>query len=625
MAKRGFGDSGNGNLDEVTHEDVNSHLMELRNKEGVKVVAKATPLASIWADVRQPRRAIPASIRLHWDGSPDAVEPLLMQWDAVVRNYIDLDTRGIIRGNGDGIDLEGMPTIVESYVALLRLASDIKHVGLTNPITVVKQGQRHLIESGERRYLAHHLLVIWDVREKWDKIPAIISDGKDFVWRQASENTARRSLNPIGMARQLALLIMDAREGMDGVKYDAYEDLVLPGSCDRRYYAQVANGTIHRIPKGLGERIQGAMGLSEKRLADYRNLLKLTDDNAVNDQLWVRADVEDWAEGIMREIGTLPIGKVSEVLARDEWSLDDLRTLIAEEKALKEAEKQAIQSGVDSRREREREERIEEARQKIRERDSHRDWQREHEERTEKYDDDLTYGDEDHDDGDEYIDHGGKWMPTWGRGTYVILDEPSADWKKDNTGVYRPHNAYIIPAGTTARVKQLFTQRTKKGEHSLCRIAVGAYEHVVPVQVLALDAQDNTDVDDRPTVTDDDHIAALTGDEVAQGMASDNGDSEIPLQGGVMIFVDSDYGDKVLLKTLFNLMSQVDRDAMEAVREMHNVTLRTIEKWHERGEMNDKLVDLYNRIQSGLEKVMTKHILIMMENVQNYVSEGDDA
>jgi hypothetical protein len=78
----------------------------------------------------------------------------------------------------------------------------------------------------------------------------------------------------------------------------------------------------------MGERIQAAMGLSEKRIAEYRRLLKLTDDDAVNDALWTRADIEDWAEGFMRDVSTLPIGKVSEVIERPNWTAEDLRTLI---------------------------------------------------------------------------------------------------------------------------------------------------------------------------------------------------------------------------------------------------------------------------------------------------------
>lgn len=290
-----------------------------------RIVARPTPLEEIYADVRQPRRAIPYSVRLNWDGSAQRVPDLLKQWGAVA----GVDARPLIEGSGDGIETDGMPPVALQYVELARLAGDIKRVGLSNPISVVRYGNHYMIESGERRFLAYYMIYLHTGDERWQKIPAILSDGKDFVWRQASENTARRALNAIGMARQLALLIMESREGIDGVKYDAYEQIVLPGESDRRFYAQVANGNIHRIPKGFGERIQQAMGLSEKRIAEYRRLLKLTDDDTVNDALWVRADVDDWAERFMRDVAdTLPMGKVREIIERPNWTSDDLRALI---------------------------------------------------------------------------------------------------------------------------------------------------------------------------------------------------------------------------------------------------------------------------------------------------------
>jgi hypothetical protein len=175
--------------------------------------------------------------------------------------------------------------------------------------------------------LAYHLLQSVE-GDKWEKIPAIMGDGNNSVWRQASENTARAQLNAIGLSRQLALLIMDARKDIDGQKYDDFEVMVLDGECDRRYYAQVANGNIHRIPEGMAERIYSAMNLSKKRVADYRSLLKLTDDDAVNDVLWVRADVEGWSDLALREIRTLPLGNVKGVIEREAWGLDDLRGLV---------------------------------------------------------------------------------------------------------------------------------------------------------------------------------------------------------------------------------------------------------------------------------------------------------
>lgn len=300
-----------------------------------RLVARPLALADIWPDVRQPRRAIPASIRLHWNGQPAHIPQLIDEWHAIASSLagIDIDRAAILTGRGDGLDTDGLPPLAEAYISLLRLAQDIASVGLSNPINVVQQGTRRLIESGERRYLAYWILHMHHGGTAYARIPAVISDGRDFVWRQASENTARRSLNAIGMARQLALLIMASRDGVDGIKYNTYEELVVQGGCDRRFYAQVANGNIHRIPKGMGERIQTAMGLGKDQLSRYRNLLKLTNDDPVNDILWIRADVEDWPERIIREIiDTVPLTRLSEILHRDDWTLDDLRYAVEDYK-----------------------------------------------------------------------------------------------------------------------------------------------------------------------------------------------------------------------------------------------------------------------------------------------------
>lgn len=291
-------------------------------------VVQTIPLEDIRVDIRQPRRAIPASVRLHWDGSPREIRHLLDQWYVVACRAAgigDLNILHLVQGIGDGIETEGKPAVFSAYVELLRLAASIRARGLDHPIRLVKQGTTWLIESGERRYLAHWLLRSYDPEGDWRQIPALESDGKGFVWKQAQENTQRRALNAIGMARQFALLLMDALDDQDGVTFDEYEALVEPGYCDRRFYAQVANGNIHRIPRGMGEQFEGAMGISAQQMRRYRSLLRPTEDESVNDLLWMRADVEDWFEGQVRKIvSDLSLVQLQEELSRDGWNLQTL-------------------------------------------------------------------------------------------------------------------------------------------------------------------------------------------------------------------------------------------------------------------------------------------------------------
>lgn len=315
-------DTGGSSLQEVADEIYGASAPGITT---ARIVASAVDINSIWADRAQPRRAVPASLRLHWNGDPADVPDLLGKWYAVATELagVELDIVAMLKGEGEGIASDNTHSLFADFVDLVRLAQSINRDGLMNPITVVESDNRWVIESGERRWLAYHLLAMY-LGEAWGKIPAQKSDGRDYVWRQAAENTARRTLNAISMARQLALLIMAAR---DGSHYFAFDEVVGAGDCDRRFYAQVADGNTHRIPRGMGERIQAAMGLSMEQLARYRSLLRLTDDEEVNDVLWVRADIENWAEGALREIATLPMGKVREVIQQEDWTLEKLKML----------------------------------------------------------------------------------------------------------------------------------------------------------------------------------------------------------------------------------------------------------------------------------------------------------
>lgn len=296
-----------------------------------RVVARPTPISAIWADVKQPRRAIPISIRMHWDGNPASVPDMLKQWCIVAQEAsgVEIDVVALLNGQGEGLNTDNFPSVAQEFLALVRLAQGIKADGLINPITINESDGKFLIESGERRWLAYHLLNMY-LGETWSKIPAAKGNVNDSVWRQASENTQRRQLNAIGMARQIALLIMAARGTppmASGTQYLEYEDVVKNGASDRRYYAQVADGTVHRIPRGMGERIQAAMGLGMEQISQYRRLLRLTEDETINDALWTKADVENWPEGWLRDVSTLTPVKVSQVVSRASWTIDDLKAL----------------------------------------------------------------------------------------------------------------------------------------------------------------------------------------------------------------------------------------------------------------------------------------------------------
>lgn len=259
-----------------------------------RIIARPIQLESVYPDLRQPRRVIPASVRAGWDGDPIEMPTLLGNWHLIVEHKLgrELDLPNLLAG----VDLEikTEDPIVEQYFEVLRLAASIHADGLQNPIRVVRSGAQYRIESGERRWVAYWLLYLF-VATDYSAIPAVESARMD-VWAQAAENGARAPLNAIQMARQLALLVMDMYEGDKDAQFDDYQTLVLPGECDRKFYAQVGDGTAYPIRRGFGERVLQVTGLkSRHQISQYRALLNIPD------ALWDKADEQNWTEFAIRE------------------------------------------------------------------------------------------------------------------------------------------------------------------------------------------------------------------------------------------------------------------------------------------------------------------------------------
>jgi hypothetical protein len=264
--------------------------------ESGKQIAKPISLGSITPDPTQPRREVPQTVRRR---AKEQGIPEWEQWHQVAE-YLsgkEIPLASLLRGEGEASeeDKTGIP-LVDGFMALVALAASINRDGLANPITVTSRGaspdnqfiEVYQIETGERRYQAFKLLYGALDDEKFAKIPARVVDKTD-VWRQAAENGSRKPLNAIGMARQTALLIM----ALNGDKtYRPFDDF----ESEREFYAQVADGTVHRIPKGMSERILQATGLKSKSdLSHYRALLDIPDD------VWSQADEDNWTENRIRE------------------------------------------------------------------------------------------------------------------------------------------------------------------------------------------------------------------------------------------------------------------------------------------------------------------------------------
>ncbi len=292
MAKKGYGDDPFSKADDTTPDVSEALFGKVAVPDSGRETVKPIDIMSIYPDSSQPRRAIPMAYRKGWLGQPNKIPDLLKKWKASIeqRLGVTVTTKELILGADFPALPEGLDGDIQDYFDLVSLANSIYKEGLTNPIaTVMISPDSYLLVAGERRFLAFHLLNLCQVPNVKSKIPCRILPKKD-VWAQASENGARKPLNAIGMARQLALLILDMYQGEDGLQ--GIEEYIKHERPDREYYAQVANGNVWRIKKGLLQRILDVTGLkTSDSVADYRRLLTLSDAT------WEQADAENWALG----------------------------------------------------------------------------------------------------------------------------------------------------------------------------------------------------------------------------------------------------------------------------------------------------------------------------------------
>lgn len=275
---------------------------------------EAVSIQDIQPNSSQPRYSIPHDLTDIYALHPRNLVDIFERWIVEVQLETGQKTFDILpylhgtatqRGeqaekrDGDSASGDQPPSSNEnSLMKIVDLAASIRRDGLTNPISLVRHDDHYEIETGERRWLAYHLLY-WKFGDgdrrpsgsvvNWSRIPARIVTKVD-VWRQASENNARDNLNAISRARQLALLLMDLHGWKNFAQLDACES-------EQAFYAQVADGARWRIPRGQGERLLNAMGLSDGgQLRQYRALLRLPVD------LWRKGDDQDLTEGELRKM-----------------------------------------------------------------------------------------------------------------------------------------------------------------------------------------------------------------------------------------------------------------------------------------------------------------------------------
>lgn len=303
---------------------------------------EAVSIHEIHPNTIQPRYSIPHNLTDIFAFNPKNIVDIFERWIIEIqleKGQQDYDIINFLLGSatdrGQRVESEDGEASPASQLAtgkefalmkLIDLAASIRRDGLSNPISLVQHDDRYEIETGERRWLAYHILY-WKFGDgdkrpdgsvvNWSRIPARIVNQVD-VWRQASENNARDNLNAVSRARQLALLLMDLH---------GWQNFSTLAACDNEqaFYAQVADGSTWRIPRGQGERLLNAMGLSDaSQLRQYRALLRLPGE------LWRKGDDEDLSEGELRKMRAALDNVTRVTVARGKRKKDTIARLAAD-------------------------------------------------------------------------------------------------------------------------------------------------------------------------------------------------------------------------------------------------------------------------------------------------------
>ena len=287
-------------LASVTEDMLGDDLPQHFADNGIRV--ERILLEMLRPDPVQPRRVLPE--RIHFKFHEDRMTPSQALREMVQFAQVSARQQGRPFANvlellpdpdSETEEPDKLSPEEDTLRDLVNLAVTIRDDGQVNPLTVVdvSEGVTRLyrIETGERRYWA-----AWLLR---DFFPGYESNGmidcivipveKSSVFRQAKENTARKGLTAIAMARQAALLLLTVH-GYDipihAVNNDFYRqalDLDLRGKSDFK------------------EAVFSAMGgIGKMHFSHYKSLLRLSDE------AWELADRHNLDEFRLRPVLQLP-------------------------------------------------------------------------------------------------------------------------------------------------------------------------------------------------------------------------------------------------------------------------------------------------------------------------------
>lgn len=284
-----------------------SETMQSLRDHGLRVERIAISL--IRPDAAQPRRVLPEMIHQAFHNQELTPVQALKQYIEKVRivsrqkgrpfeNLMDL-----LISTDETRDERELTPIERDLHDLTNLALTMRSDGQINPLTIVDCSQgampSYRIETGERRYWANYINMEFIPGYQEDgNVPCIIlPPGEGSVFRQAKENTSRAGLNAIGMARQVALLIL------------AVHDIHPPnGPVSHDFYRQVLELDLRGKPEYAADILSALGGITRQRMSQFKLLLSLSDE-AIE-----FADQYSVDEGRLRHVLKLPVDVHAEAL-----------------------------------------------------------------------------------------------------------------------------------------------------------------------------------------------------------------------------------------------------------------------------------------------------------------------
>jgi len=302
-------------------------IQNLRD-QGLRVERIAISL--IRPDAAQPRRVLPELIHQAFHNQELTPVQALKQYIEKVRIVARQKGRpfeslmDLLISTDDAKDGQQLTPLEQDLHDLTNLAMTLRSNGQVNPLTIVDCSEgampNYRIETGERRYWANYIDMEFIPSYSGDgTVPCIIIPPSDTsVFRQAKENTSRAGLNAIGMARQVALLIL------------AVHDIHPPNGCvSHDFYRQVLDLDLRGKPEYASDILVAMGGITRQRMSQYKLLLTLSNE-AVE-----LADQHNLDEGKLRYILKIP----------QEYHVEAIRQVIKHDLDVKQIKRMIEEAG----------------------------------------------------------------------------------------------------------------------------------------------------------------------------------------------------------------------------------------------------------------------------------------